>query len=150
MICQKFKTISNPLWHYMFQKCLEIEQIFTKGWGWQDWYGGIPTTVQQEVKVIKKEVFSKSISAVGCGLFLFISATQVCAQHISLVHDLVIAEGLDVCENRTPTVIYCNWPHSTFCSKVSDDYDQCAFAMLSSTCIFNVIINGTIWRWHRH
>ena len=92
----------------------------------------------------KKEVFSKSISAVGCGLFLFISSTQVCAQHISLVHDLVIAEGLDVCENRTPTVIYCNWPHSTFCSKVSDDYDQCAFAILSSTCIFNVIINGTI------
>ena len=75
---------------------------------------------------------------------MFISDTQVCAQHISLVHDLVIVEGLGVCENRNPTIIYCNRSHSTFCNKVSDDYDQCAFAMLSSTCIFNVNINSTI------
>jgi len=58
---------------------------------------------------------------------MFISDTQVCAQHISLVHDLVIVEGLDACENRAPTIIYCNRSHFTFC--VSDDYDRCAFAM---------------------
>ena len=54
-----------------------------QGWGWQDWHWGVPTAVQQEVKLanIKKEEKIKSVQqevdvikkskyipTVGCGL----------------------------------------------------------------------------------
>ena len=61
-------TLIPPILSKYLQICLK-NKILTnckhplQGWGWQDWHWGVPTAVQQEVKLanIKKEEKLKSV-----------------------------------------------------------------------------------------